>query len=89
MSTNSNIKEPKDSEVSIDTSKMSEGKRAALELSEAARDTKWEHASFVGELFMGKLNLPLIHPFPVQPQEDIDEGQPFMKKLKHSPHQRT
>src|SRR3954470_20605951 len=69
-------------EVAIDTSKMSEGKRAALEMSEAARDTRWEHASFVSDLFLGRLNLPLLLPFPAQPAADRVLGDPFLAELK-------
>src|SRR5450755_2561115 len=41
----------------IDTSKMSAGQRAALELTEAAREAE-QKPSFVGGLFMGSFDLP-------------------------------
>ena len=41
----------------IDTSKMSAGQRAALELTEAARDAATERGSFAGGLFMGRFGL--------------------------------
>jgi len=69
-----------DGEVSIDTSKMSEGKRAALEMSEAARE-KFVQESFVSDLFLGKTNWSLVYPFPAQPEEDREKGQPFIDKL--------
>jgi len=62
----------------IDTSKMSSGQRAALELTEAARESG-EKASFAGGLFMGSFNLPAS--FPEQSAEDRDQGDAFLQKL--------
>ncbi len=59
MSEKTSIAEPEaepEAELKIDTSQMSEGKRQALEVAEAAREAKWEHPSFVGELFMGRFH---------------------------------
>ena len=39
----------------IDTSRMSEGKRAALEIAESSRESTWEYPTFAGQLFMGRL----------------------------------
>src|SRR5258708_24729223 len=64
----------------IDTSKMSAGQRAALELTEAARETAHE-PGFVSGLFMGEFNLAGIAPFPVQSAEDRDQGDAFLGKL--------
>src|SRR5947208_8122497 len=81
---------PKDPEVKdpteeqgavIDTSKMSAGQRAALELTEAARDAAAERGSFGGGLFMGRFDLGAIHPFPVQKPEDRDQGDAFLQRL--------
>mgnify|MGYP001823292774 CR=1 FL=1 len=36
-----------EAELQIDTSGMSEGKRQALEVAEAAREQTWQHPSFV------------------------------------------
>src|SRR5437879_7482045 len=81
---------PKDPEVKdateeqgavIDTSKMSAGQRAALELTEAARDAAAERGSFGGGLFMGRFDLGAIHPFPVQKPEDHDQGDAFLQRL--------
>ncbi len=33
-------------------------------IAEASRETTWEKASFLRELFLGKLRLDLVHPFP-------------------------
>jgi hypothetical protein len=58
----------------IDTSKMSSGQRAALELTEAARDSASEAASFAQQIFMGRVDLSSVFPFPEQSAEDRDQG---------------
>src|SRR6266699_3238135 len=65
----------------IDTSKMSAGQRAALELTEAARDAATERGSFAGGLFMGQFGLDAVHPFPSQKPEDRDQGDAFLQRL--------
>ena len=65
----------------IDTSKMSAGQRAALELTEAARDAASEKGSFAEGLFMGKLDLGRLLPFPEQSAEDRDQGDAFLQQL--------
>jgi 3-hydroxyacyl-CoA dehydrogenase/alkylation response protein AidB-like acyl-CoA dehydrogenase/enoyl-CoA hydratase/carnithine racemase len=62
----------------IDTSKMSAGQRAALELTEAAREAT-QKTSFASGLFMGSFDLPPA--FPVQSAEDRDRGDVFLQKL--------
>jgi alkylation response protein AidB-like acyl-CoA dehydrogenase len=59
----------------------SQGAVEAMEVAEASRETEWEKPSFVGDLFLGKLNLDLIHPFPEQPAADQAEADEFLKKL--------
>jgi alkylation response protein AidB-like acyl-CoA dehydrogenase len=58
-----------------------QGAVEAMEVAEASRETEWEKPSFVGDLFLGKLNLDLIHPFPEQPADDKAEGDVFLAKL--------
>jgi alkylation response protein AidB-like acyl-CoA dehydrogenase len=58
-----------------------QGAVEAMEVAEASRETEWEKPSFVGDLFLGKLNLDLIHPFPEQPAADKAEADDFLKKL--------
>jgi len=58
-----------------------QGAVEAMEVAEASRETEWEKPSFVGDLFLGKLNLDLIHPFPEQPAEDKAEGDAFLARL--------
>jgi len=65
----------------IDTSKMSEGQRAALELTEAARDAAAEKPSLASGLFMGRFDLDAVFPFPEQKAEDRDQGDAFLERL--------
>jgi alkylation response protein AidB-like acyl-CoA dehydrogenase len=58
-----------------------QGAEEAMEVAEASRETEWEKPSFVGDLFLGKLNIDLIHPFPMQPAEDKAIGDAFTAKL--------
>jgi len=64
----------------IDTSKMSEGQRAALELTEAARESS-NARTFAAGLFMGEFNLDGIRPFPEQSTEARDQGDAFLQRL--------
>lgn len=58
-----------------------QGAVEAMEVAEASRETEWEKPSFVGDLFLGKLNLDLIHPFPEQPAADKAEADEFLSRL--------
>jgi len=69
-----------ETESTIDTSKMSRGQREALELTEAARAAAAAR-SFAGELFMGRLALEHVYPFPEQPPADAEAGRPFLEEL--------
>ncbi len=64
----------------IDTSKMSAGQRAAIELTEAAREHS-DITSFVAELFMGRFLPRQLTPFPQQTSEDRDQGDAFLERL--------
>jgi len=66
----------------IDTSKMSAGKAAALELAESSRDPLDERGSFASNLFIGKFGFDRIFPFPDQSPEDKAAGEPFLAELK-------
>ncbi len=65
----------------IDTSKMSAGKRAALELAESAREAAGARASFAGPLFMGEFAWPLVHPWPRPPEDERLRGEEFLARL--------
>ena len=72
---------PKDAVPIIDTSSMSEGKRAAVELTESSRDALWQYPTFVGEIFMGRIPWELVYPYPEQSLEDRMEGDRFLIQL--------
>ncbi|MGK2859718.1 MAG: acyl-CoA dehydrogenase family protein [Thermoanaerobaculia bacterium] len=57
------------------------GAEEAMEVAEASRETEWEKPSFVGDLFLGKYRLDLVHPFPEQDTEDRKTGDEFLAKL--------
>src|SRR5262245_4397128 len=67
-------------ETVIDTSKMSQAQREALELTEAAR-TVTNYRSFAGDLFMGRCALDQVYPFPLQAALDVEAGRPFLNEL--------
>ncbi len=71
-----------ETELQIDTSGMSEGKRQALEVAEAAREQTWQHPSFVGELFLGKFRDDLIMPYPLQPEDDRAIGDEYIARMR-------
>lgn len=64
----------------IDTTKMPEGQRAALELAESSRDTR-ELSGFAASLFDGAPDFSMIFPFPVQSEEDRKKGDVFLERL--------
>ena len=54
----------------------------ARDVAEAARESEWEHPSFVRELFLGRFRLDLIDPHPpVRNAEEEARAKPFMDKL--------
>lgn len=64
----------------IDMSKMSEGQRAALQVTEAARET-YREPSFVAELFLGRFRLDRLGPpADVEPEEKA-EAEAFLARL--------
>src|SRR3954451_991971 len=66
----------------IDTSKMSAGKAAALELAEASRDPLDERGSFASNLFIGKFAFDRIFPYPAQSDDDRAKGESFLTELR-------
>src|ERR1043165_4218689 len=66
----------------IDTSKMSAGKAAALELAEASRDPLDERGSFASNLFIGRFDFDRIFPYPKQSAEDAAAGESFLAELR-------
>ena len=66
----------------IDTSKMSAGKAAALDLAESSRDPLDERGSFASNLFIGRYDFDRISPFPEQSAEDRAAGEGFLTELR-------
>src|SRR6266508_7053882 len=66
------LAEPKQRKVSADE---------AREVAEAAREQEWAAPSFVRDLFLGKLRMDLIHPYPEQDPEEVARAKPFLEKL--------
>src|SRR5438552_2568214 len=66
----------------IDTSKMSAGKAAALDLAESSRDPLDERGSFASNLFIGRYDFGRIFPYPVQSAEDSAAGEGFLTELR-------
>src|SRR6184192_2874893 len=71
----------KPSSSAIDTSKMSKGKREALELAEASRDPLDDRGSFASNLFIGRYDFDRIYPWPAQSAEDRAAGEDLLGKL--------
>jgi alkylation response protein AidB-like acyl-CoA dehydrogenase len=61
------------------TDRVSE--RDARAVAEAARQQEWDRASFVRELFAGRLLLDLIHPYPEADPAELERAQPWLDKL--------
>src|SRR5437868_15255160 len=54
----------------------------AREIAESARETEWQHPSFVRELLLGRFRLDLIHPHPPNDEVEAARAMPFMDKLR-------
>src|SRR5688500_17782909 len=56
--------------------------KEARDVAESARETEWEHPSFVRELFLGRFSWDLIHPHPPEDAAEVARAKPFMDKLR-------
>jgi len=65
----------------MDIKGIDESKRKSLEVAEEARETVWQHPSFLGQLFAGKCDWDLIFPYPEQSETDRVLGDVFVKEL--------
>tara|TARA_R110002020_G_scaffold190748_4_gene390362 strand:- start:1526 stop:3358 length:1833 start_codon:yes stop_codon:yes gene_type:complete len=66
--------------MSIDTSKMSKDKAAALDIAEAARD-EMKDKSLAGGLFVGELNHSNALPFPTEEADSAKESAKYVAEL--------
>jgi alkylation response protein AidB-like acyl-CoA dehydrogenase len=55
--------------------------REARAVAEAARQHEWERPSFVRELFAGRLQLDLVHPFPLTDPSELERARPWLEQL--------
>jgi alkylation response protein AidB-like acyl-CoA dehydrogenase len=53
----------------------------AREVAEAAREQQWAAPSFVRELFLGRLRMGLVHPYPVPDPAETARAKPFLDGL--------
>src|SRR5262245_14594517 len=53
----------------------------ARAVAEAAREETWAAPSFVKDLFLGRLRMDLIHPYPAQSPDEIARAKPFLEQL--------
>ncbi len=65
----------------IDTKGMSEGKKAALELTEESRESFLDYPTLAGALFMGDLPVELVHPYPEEDTDRDARGEAFLTQL--------
>ncbi|MUL44000.1 acyl-CoA dehydrogenase [Streptomonospora sp. PA3] len=56
--------------------------RQARAVAEAARETEWRKPSFGKELYLGRLRLDLVHPYPRPADESVREGEEFLARLR-------
>ncbi len=55
--------------------------REAREVAEAARQTEWTRPSFAKELYLGRFELDLIHPYPRSERDEAERGAAFLARL--------
>ena len=65
----------------MSSAKPNVSEHEARAVAEGARETTWEAPSFVRELFLGKLDLGLIHPWPEPDAEEQKRAEEFLKVL--------
>src|SRR2546430_1524357 len=53
----------------------------AREVAEAAREQEGAAPSFGRDLFLGKLRMELIHPYPESAPDDAERARPFLEQL--------
>ena len=65
-----------------DTSQPLATEKEARDVAESARETEWEHPSFVRELFLGRFRPELIHPHPREDPAEAARAEPFLRRLR-------
>ena len=64
-----------------DVSRLHVSEAEARAVAEASRETSWTAPSFVRELFLGRLAMELIHPYPEPDPDEDRRGREFLAKL--------
>lgn len=59
----------------------SEEERLSRQVAEEAREREWQRNSFLRDLFLGRLRLDLVHPYPL-PENDRPEFRQFYQQLR-------
>ena len=54
----------------------------ARDVAEDARESAWEHPSFVKELFLGRFRFDLVHPHPPEDPAAMQAAAPFLDRLR-------
>ncbi len=54
----------------------------SMEVAEASREKEWKRPSFMRELFLGRFQLDLIHPYPLRGDEERPEFAAFYNAMK-------
>ncbi len=56
--------------------------KQAREVAEAARETEWTRPSFAKELYLGRFDVSLIHPYPTSSDEESARDEEFLGRLR-------
>src|SRR3954453_5328457 len=56
--------------------------KQAREVAEAARETEWTRPSFAKELYLGRFDVSLIHPYPTSSEEESARDDEFLGRLR-------
>lgn len=65
-----------------DRSQALASEQEARDVAEDARESEWQHPSFVKELFLGRFRPEIVHPFPAEDAAAEREAEPFLAELK-------
>ncbi len=65
-----------------DAHRVDATEREAREVAEAARETEWRKPSFAKLLFLGRLDMDLVHPHPRSTEEQQRKGEEFLATLR-------
>lgn len=66
----------------MSTTQTGPTEREARKVAEAARETEWTKPSFGKELFLGRLRLDLVDPWPSNSPEQVAAGEAFLERLR-------